>query len=60
LDNLGSLIGVKQEALAVYKHSKCGRPAEIYAYHHIDAESVAEACQKVLTETAFEEVVQVR
>ena len=57
LDNIGSVIGVRQEALAVRKHSKCGRPSEIYAYHHIDAESVVEACGKVLAETALEKVI---
>lgn len=57
LDNIGSIIGVRQEALAVRKHSKCGRPSEIYAYHGIDAESVVEACGKVLAETALEKVI---
>ena len=56
LDNLGSIVGVKQETLAVRKHSKCGRPSEIYAYHHIDSESVIEAVGKVLSETALENV----
>ncbi|QDK39601.1 pyruvate dehydrogenase [Bdellovibrio sp. NC01] len=57
LDNIGSVIGVRQEALGVRKHSKCGRPSEIYAYHGIDAESVVEACGKVLAETALEKVI---
>ncbi|UOF00041.1 pyruvate dehydrogenase [Bdellovibrio reynosensis] len=57
LDNIGSIIGVRQEALAVRKHSKCGRPSEIYAYHHIDGEAVVEACGKVLAETALEKVI---
>jgi pyruvate dehydrogenase E1 component len=57
LDNIGSLIGVRQEALGVVKHSKCGRPSEIYAYHHIDADAVVEACGKVLAETALEKVI---
>lgn len=57
LDNIGSIIGVRQEALAVRKHSKCGRPSEIYAYHSIDAESVVEACGKVLSDTALEKVM---
>jgi pyruvate dehydrogenase E1 component len=57
LDNIGSIIGVRQEALAVRKHSKCGRPSEIYAYHGIDSESVIEACGKVLAETALEKIV---
>jgi pyruvate dehydrogenase E1 component len=56
LDNIGSIVGVRQESLAVRHHSKCGRPEEIYAYHSIDAASVAEACGKVLAETALEEV----
>jgi pyruvate dehydrogenase E1 component len=56
LDNLGSVLGVKQETLAVRKHSRCGRPADVYAYHHIDAASVIEACGKVLSETALETV----
>jgi len=57
LDNLGSIVGVKQISCAVRKHSKCGRPSEIYAYHGIDAEAVVEACGKVLSETALEKVV---
>ncbi|KYG60512.1 pyruvate dehydrogenase [Bdellovibrio bacteriovorus] len=57
LDNIGSIIGVRQESLAVRKHSKCGRPSEIYAYHNIDAEAVVEACGKVLAETALEKVI---
>lgn len=57
MDNIGSIIGVRQECLAVRKHSKCGRPSEIYAYHGIDAESVVEACGKVLAETALEKVM---
>ncbi len=56
LDNLGSIVGVKQECLAVRKHSKCGRPNEIYSYHGIDWQSVIEACGKVLAETALEQV----
>ena len=56
LDNLGSIVGVKQEALAVRKHSKCGRPSDVYAYHHIDTPSIVEACGKVLSETAIESV----
>jgi pyruvate dehydrogenase E1 component len=56
LDNIGSIVGVRHECLAVRKHSKCGRPNEIYEYHHIDSESVIEACGKVLSETALESV----
>jgi pyruvate dehydrogenase E1 component len=57
LDNIGSIIGVRQESCAVRKHSKSGRPTEIYAFHGIDAESVMEACGKVLAETALEQVM---
>ncbi len=56
LDNLGSIIGVKHEALAVRKHSKCGTPKDIYKYHGLDAATVVEACGKVLSETALEQV----
>ncbi|MCB0356487.1 MAG: pyruvate dehydrogenase, partial [Bdellovibrionales bacterium] len=56
LDNIGSIIGVKQEALAVRKHSKCGRPSDVYQFHGIDADSVLKACKKVLAETALEQI----
>ncbi len=56
MDNIGSIIGVKQEALAVRKHSRCGRPVEIFKYHKIDADAVIEASGKVLSETALEQV----
>jgi len=57
LDNLGSIVGVRQESCAVRKHSKCGRPSEIYHFHDIDFEAVIEACGKVLSETALEKVI---
>ncbi len=56
LDNIGSILGVRHESLAVRKHSRTGRPADVYAYHHIDWASVIEACGKVLAETALEQV----
>ena len=56
LDNIGSIVGVKQEALAVRHHSKSGTPSEIYHYHHIDSDSVYEACGKALAETALEQI----
>ncbi len=56
LDNIGSIIGVKQISLAVRKHSKCGRPDEIYHFHDIDADAVVEACDQALMETALEQV----
>lgn len=57
LDNLGSIVGVRHESCSVRKHSKCGRPVEIYHYHQIDDEAVVEACGKVLSETALEKVI---
>lgn len=57
LDNLGSIIGVRHEACAVRKHSKCGRPSEIYHMHGLDADAIVEACGKVLSETALEQVI---
>ena len=57
LDNLGSIVGVRHETCAVRKHSKCGRPDEIYHFHQIDSEAVMEACGKVLSETALEKVI---
>lgn len=57
LDNLGSIVGVRHESCAVRKHSKCGRPSDIYHFHEIDEEAVIEACGKVLSETALEKVI---
>ena len=57
LDNLGSVLGVRQETCAVRKHSKCGRPSEIYHFHGIDAEGIVSAAGKVLAETALEQVI---
>jgi pyruvate dehydrogenase E1 component len=54
LDNIGSIVGVKQQTLAVRKFSKCGRPDQVYRYQHLDAASLVEACGKALSETALE------
>jgi pyruvate dehydrogenase E1 component len=56
LDNLGSIVGVRGETLGVRKASKSGRPADVYAYQHIDRDAVVEACRHVLEETALEDV----
>ncbi len=56
LDNIGSIVGVRHESLAVRKHSKCGRPVDIYGFHGLDSKSVVEACGKVLAETAMETI----
>lgn len=57
LDNLGSIVGVRQESCAIRKHSKCGRPDEIYHFHGIDDQAIIEACGKVLSETALEQTI---
>ena len=56
LDNIGSVVGVKQLTLATRRFSKCGRPDQVYAYHGLDAKSIAEAAGRVLAETALESV----
>ncbi|MCK6446840.1 MAG: pyruvate dehydrogenase [Planctomycetes bacterium] len=56
VDNIGSIVGVKQRTLAVRKFSKCGRPDQIYAYQHLDAASIVEACGQALAETALEDL----
>ena len=56
LDNIGSIIGTKQEALAVRKHSRCGRPTEVYKYQNIDSDAIVAATTKVLEDTAIEDV----
>jgi pyruvate dehydrogenase E1 component len=53
LDNVGSLVGTLQKTLAVRKHSKSGRPSDVYKYHHIDGDSVVKAAKEALEEAAF-------
>ena len=57
LDNIGSIVGVKQRTLAVRKFSKCGRPNDVFAYHHLDADAIYDACGRALSETALEDLV---
>ncbi len=57
LDNIGSIVGVKHISCAVRKHSLCGRPPEVYQYHHIDSDSVFEASLDVLRQTADENII---
>lgn len=56
LDNIGSILGVRQEALAVRRFSKCGRPDQVNEYQGIDPASIMRATAKVLAETATESV----
>jgi pyruvate dehydrogenase E1 component len=57
LDNIGSIVGVKQRTLAVRKFSKCGRPDEVFGYHHLDPDSIVDACGRALSETALEDLL---
>jgi pyruvate dehydrogenase E1 component len=56
LDNLGSIVGVKQVAKAVVKFSKSGTPAHIFKYHGLHADGIVDACGQALAETALEHV----
>jgi len=56
LDNIGSIVGVKQITLAVRRFSKCGRPDQVFEMHGLDCNSVVEACGRALAETATEEL----
>jgi pyruvate dehydrogenase E1 component len=58
LDNIGSIVGSLQKCLAVKKHSKSGRPDDIYRYHHLDSESVVSACKEVLEQSAFSPAIK--
>jgi len=57
LDNIGSVVGVRQIALGLTRASKSGTPAEVYGYHGIDAHAIRDACGRALAETALENVV---
>jgi len=56
LDNLGSVVGVRCETLAVRVPSKCGRPQDVYGRLEIDAQAIFDACGHVLADTAREDV----
>ncbi len=56
LDNIGSVLGVRQETLAVRKFSKCGRPDQVNEYQNIDAAAIMRGVAKILAETATESV----
>lgn len=55
LDNIGSIVGVKQEALAVRKTSKSGTTWDIFELHGLDSASIAQAAERILRETAGEQ-----
>ncbi len=56
LDNLGSVVGVRQKALAIRKTSKSGTTAAIFHLHGIDAEGIVAGAEEVLKETAEERI----
>lgn len=56
LDNIGSILGTLQSSLSIRKHSKSGRPSDIYAYHGIDSLSIAEEAVKLLNNSAYSEL----
>lgn len=47
---------MRQGTLAVRKFSKCGRPSDVFRYQHLDAPAIVEACGRVLSETALEDL----
>jgi pyruvate dehydrogenase E1 component len=56
VDNIGSIVGVKQVTLAVRKFSKCGRPDQVYRYQELSAGAIVAAAGEVLSETALEDL----
>jgi pyruvate dehydrogenase E1 component len=56
VDNIGSIVGVKQRTLAVRRFSKCGRPSQVYGFQKLDAASIVEAVGRALSETALEDL----
>ncbi len=56
LDNIGSIVGVKQKTLAVRKTSKSGTTWDIFEYHHLNSDGILEAVEAVLHDTAQEEI----
>lgn len=56
LDNIGGVLGTIQKTLAVRKHSKSGRPVDVYKYHGINAESVVKASKSALDDSAYSTV----
>jgi pyruvate dehydrogenase E1 component len=54
LDNIGAIVGVKQESLAVRKTSKSGTTWDIFHLHGIDAEGIFGAAERILKDAAEE------
>ena len=56
LDNIGSILGVRQVPKAVVKFSKSGTPKHVYEYHGLHGDGIVTACGQALAETALEQV----
>lgn len=56
LDNIGSCVGTLHKTLATRKHSKCGRPSDVYGYHSMNSDSVVTAVKEVMEESALSEI----
>ena len=56
VDNIGSIVGVRQVTQAVRRFSKCGRPDQVFRYQGLDADSIVDAAGRVLAETALEDL----
>ncbi len=56
VDNIGSIVGVRQITLAVRKFTKCGRPDQVYRYLGLDGDALVEAAGRALAETALEDL----
>jgi pyruvate dehydrogenase E1 component len=56
VDNIGSIVGVRQVTLAVRRFSKCGRPDQVFRFQDLDADSIVDGVGRVLSETALEDL----
>jgi len=57
LDNIGSIVGVKQHSLSIRKTSKSGTTWDIFELHHLDSDSIVEVAGQMLEEAAEEEFI---
>ena len=56
IDNIGSVVGTIQKTLAVRKHSKSGRPSDVFKYHGVDRDSLVKVCKAALEESAYSNI----
>ena len=57
LDNIGSIVGVKQHSLSIRKTSKSGTTWDIFELHHLDGKSIADTAKRMLEEASEEDFV---